>query len=416
MAKSRKDSKGRVLRKGETVRSSNGMYQYAYTDNYGKRQYIYANDLVTLRQKEEEILRDRLDGIDSRIAKNQCLNDIFDKYMATRKDLAARTYAGYLYQYNAYVRPTIGKRKIKDIKYSDILYFYKVLMEEHNLSYGTIEHLQREIHPAFEMAVRDCVIRTNPTHNVLGQLKKQTGAKRGVRNALTPEQQKAFLQFMDGHPVFAHWKPIYTFFIGTGVRVGELSGLRWCDIDFENGFITVDHAVVYFAGKMNKTGKRLYISTPKTEAGVRKIPLVKEVRNALEEIKQYQFDNGIFCKAEIDGYTDFIFLNRFGNVFIQPDLDRALGRVIDAYNDTELHNAALKKREALLLPHFTCHSLRHTFCARFCEIETNLKVIQSVMGHVDIGTTMNIYAEVSEAKKKQSMEALSEKLDLFCNN
>ena len=413
MAKSRKDSKGRVLRKGETVRSSNGMYQYAYTDKYGKRQYIYANDLVTLRQKEEEILRDRLDGIDSQTAKNQRLNDIFDKYMATRKDLAARTYAGYMYQYNAYVRPTIGRRKVKDIKYSDIFYFYKVLMEEHNLSYGTVEHLQREIHPAFEMAVRDCIIRTNPTHKVLGQLKKQTGAKRGVRNALTPEQQKAFLQFMDGHPVYGHWKPIYTFFIGTGVRVGELSGLRWCDIDFENGFITIDHAVVYFAGKMNKTGKRLYISTPKTEAGIRKIPLVKEVRNALDEIKQYQFDNGIFCKAEIDGYTDFIFLNRFGNVFIQPDLDRALSRVIDAYNDNELHNAALKKREALLLPHFTCHSLRHTFCTRFCENETNLKVIQSVMGHVDIGTTMNIYAEVSEAKKKQSMEALAEKLDLF---
>lgn len=102
-------------------------------------------------------------------------------------------------------------------------------------------------------------------------------------------------------------------------------------------------------------------------------------------------------------------------MFIQPDLDRALGRVIDAYNENELHNAALKKREAELLPHFTCHSLRHTFCARFCEIETNLKVIQSVMGHVDIGTTMNIYAEVSEARKKQSMESLSEKLDLFCS-
>lgn len=62
--------------------------------------------------------------------------------------------------------------------------------------------------------------------------------------------------------------------------------------------INVGHAVVYFAGKMNKMEKRLYISTPKTEAGVRKIPLVKGGRNALEEIKHYQSDNGIFCKAE----------------------------------------------------------------------------------------------------------------------
>jgi integrase len=414
MAKSRKDSKGRVLRKGETVRSSNGVYQYAYTDNFGKRRYIYANDLVALRQKEEELLRDRLDGIDSQTAKTQTLNDVFDKYMATRKDLAARTYAGYMYQYNNHVRPTLGKRKIKDIKYSDVLYFYKKLMEEKNLSYGTIEHLQRELHPAFEMALRDCVIRMNPTHNVLGQLKKQTGATRGVRNALTPDQQNAFLNFLDGHPVYDHWKPIYTFFIGTGVRVGELSGLTWKDVDYDNGFITIDHAAVYFAGKMNTTGKRIYISTPKTAAGIRKIPMVKEVREALEKIRKYQKENGIFCKAEIDGYSDFVFLNRFGNVFLQQDLDRALSRIIDAYNDEALYQAALKKKkDALLLPHFTCHSLRHTFCARFCENETNLKVIQSVMGHVDIGTTMNIYAEVSEAKKKQSMEALAQKLELF---
>lgn len=273
--------------------------------------------------------------------------------------------------------------------------------------------MQREIHPAFEMAVRDCIIRNNPTHKVLGQLKKQTGAKRGVRNALTPEQQQAFLQFMDGHPIYDHWKPIFTFFIGTGVRVGELSGLRWKDVDFENGYITIDHAVIYFVGKLNKTNKRIYVSTPKTEAGIRKIPMVSEVRKALDEVKQYQYDNGIFCKSDIDGYTDFIFLNRFGTVYLQQDLDRSLSRIIDAYNDCELHEASLNKREALLLPHFTCHSLRHTFCARFCEHETNLKVIQSVMGHVDIGTTMNIYAEVSEARKKQSMEALAENLKLF---
>lgn len=413
MAKSRKDNKGRVLRKGESYRSSGGKYQYTYTDESGKRRYIYSKNLTTLRQKEEQLLRDTLDGIDSEQAKNQTLNNIFDKYMATRKDLSGKTFAGYMYQYNAHVRKGIGNRKVKDIKYSDILLFYKKLMEESKLSYGTIEHLQRELHPAFEMALRDCIIRTNPTHKVLGQLKKQTGAKRGVRKALTPEQQQAFLKFMDEHPVYGHWKPIYTFFIGTGLRVGELSGLTWKDIDIENGVITVDHAVVYFAGKMNKTQKKVQISTPKTDAGIRKIPMVQEVRRALEEIKQYQYDNGIFCSAEIDGYSDFIFLNRFGRVFLQQDLDRALGRIIDAYNDTAIHEAMRNHREALILPHFTCHNLRHTFCARFCENESNLKVIQSVMGHVDIATTMNIYAEVSEAKKKASMEALSEKMVLF---
>lgn len=66
-----------------------------------------------------------------------------------------------------------------------------------------------------------------------------------------------------------------------------------------------------------------------------------------------------------------------------------------------------------MLPHFTCHNLRHTFCTRLCENETNIKVIQSIMGHVDIKTTMNIYAEVSEKKKQESLNQISEKLNLF---
>lgn len=269
------------------------------------------------------------------------------------------------------------------------------------MSYGTIEHLQRELHPAFEMAVRDCLIRTNPTSQILGQLKQQTKVKRNIRKALTPEQQKAFLQFMDGHPVYDHWKPLFTFMIGIGVRVGEFSGLRWEDVDLKNGYITIDHAMTYFAGKMNPTEQRTYISKPKTEAGIRKIPIVPEVRKVLDEVKQYQYENGIFCRTEIDGYTNFIFLNRFGNVYLQQTLDRTLARIIDAYNDMELHDAAKKKRNAILLPHFTCHVLRHTFCARLCEHETNLKIIQSIMGHIDIGTTMNIYAEVSEERRNQ---------------
>ena len=161
---------------------------------------------------------------------------------------------------------------------------------------------------------------------------------------------------------------------------------------------------------MNKSEKKLYISTPKTKAGVRTIPMVKEVVEALQEVKEYQVHNDIACNVEIDGYTDFIFLNRFGNVFIEYNLDRALARIIDTYNKEIL---ASKKKDAVILPHFTCHSLRHTFCSRFCEHETNIKVIQSIMGHVDIQTTMNIYAEVSEAKKKESMDSLSNKLMLF---
>lgn len=413
MAKIRKDSKGRVLRSGETVRKSTGTYQYAYTDYYGKRRYIYANTLMDLRTKEEELLRDRLDGINSIAAREMSLNDMFKKYMDTRHDLAPRTFQSYIYLYNAHVRNEFGKNKLNNIRYSDVLIFYKKLINDKQLSYGTVETIHRIIYPIFEMAVRDCIIRNNPAHKVLGQVKKATGAERGIRNALTIEEQEAFLKFMKGHPVYDHWKPIFSFMLGTGVRVGELCGLTWKDVDLTNGFITIDHALVYFAGKLNKTGKRLYMSTPKTAAGIRKIPIIPGVRKALEEVKQYQYDNGIICRSEVDGYTNFVFLNRFGNVYLQSALDRNLVRIIDSYNDYEIHEAELNKREALLLPHFSCHCLRHTFCARVCENETNLKVIQALMGHVDIKTTMNIYAEVSDRKVKSSLDNLQDSINLL---
>lgn len=413
MANSRKDNKGRVLWKGETYRKSDGRYQYTYTDIEGKRQYIYENDLAKLRKKEANLIKNKLDGIDSVKAKTKTLNDMFDKYMSTRHDLTDRTFAGYSYQYDAYVRNSIGKRKLKDIKYSDMLVFYKHLIEDYDLAIGTVERLHRTLHPTFDMAVRDCIIRINPTDKVLVQVKKQTDSSRAKRRALTPTEQRVFLDYLKNHPVYEHWRPIFVFLLGTGLRVGELSALTWKDIDMSNSSINVDHALIYFAGKKNKSKQKKFISTPKTGAGVRLVPMVKEVKEALRDIKKYQQLCGLVSREEIDGYSDFVFLNRFGDVIVQYNLDRALDRIITSYNELKIQESQKHKTEPVLLPHFTCHSLRHTFCARFCENETNIKVIQSVMGHVDIDTTMNVYAEVSEAKKKASMESLADKLNLY---
>ena len=413
MANSRKDDKGRVLRKGESYRKKNEMYQYSYTDESGKRQYVYAKDLMHLRQKETELLRDRLDGIDSKKAEVLTLNNVFDKYISGRIDLKPWIKANYEMQYNAHVRKNIGNRKIKEIRYSDMVNFYTNLLQEQNLSMGTVEYIQRVIRPAFEMAVRDNIIRYNPTEKVLRQLSTKVKKKKIVRKALTLEQQRAFLSFLDEHPVFKHWKPIFTFLIGTGVRVSEFCGLTWNDVDLENDIITIGHQVIYFAGKANRGKQRKFISEPKTEAGIRKIPIVKEVREALEENKRYLKEQGIEGWREIDGYSNFVFLNKFGDVHTQSGLDRNLHRLVDAYNDYEIRRANKKGKSPLLLPNISCHNLRHTFCTRICENESNLKVIQELMGHVDIQTTMNIYAEVSDERRKSSLNAMSDNMILF---
>ena len=84
-----------------------------------------------------------------------------------------------------------------------------------------------------------------------------------------------------------------------------------------------------------------------------------------------------------------------------------------AYNEEEMAKALSENREPLLLPHFTAHNLRHTFCSRLCENEPNLKLIQSIMGHSSIQTTMDIYTEINENKKKEAMQNLSDKLNIF---
>lgn len=117
--------------------------------------------------------------------------------------------------------------------------------------------------------------------------------------------------------------------------------------------------------------------------------------------------------VEIDGMSGFIFCNRFGNVPNPQSVNRTIKRIIADYNASEVVEAKKQHREAVLLPDFSAHYLRHTFCTRLCEQETNLKVIQSVMGHKDIQTTMDIYAEATEEKKQESFERLAATLDIF---
>ena len=110
--------------------------------------------------------------------------------------------------------------------------------------------------------------------------------------------------------------------------------------------------------------------------------------------------------------SDFVFLNRFGQPQNPQTVNRAIKRISVAYNEAELEKAEKEKREPQLLPPFSCHNLRHTFCTRLCENETNLKIIQDIMGHKDISTTMEIYAEATKEAKAHSFANLNGKLGI----
>ena len=124
MAVSRKDFRGRVLRKGEVQRSSDKKYMYTYTDPLGKRKYIYANDLITLREKEKQLIKKQLDGLDIYVSGRATIDNTFDRYISTKFDLKETTKSNYMYMYDRYVRNSFGRKKIAEVNYSDILQYY----------------------------------------------------------------------------------------------------------------------------------------------------------------------------------------------------------------------------------------------------------------------------------------------------
>ena len=278
MAKSRKDNKGRVLRKGETQRSCDGKYVYTYVDPEGKRRSIYSKDIMELREREVKLMKDQLDGLDAYAAGTSTINFVFDRYISTKAELRETTMRNYKYMYDRFIRGGFGKKKIAAVKYSDVLQFYYYLLNEVKISLGTLDTVHCLLHPTFQLAVRDEIIRNNPTDGVMKEISRESGKNRGIRHALTVEQQRAFMEYIANHPIYYHWWPMFTVLLGTGCRIGEALGLRWQDLDYDRRTISINHSLSYYQ-KPESNKSVLRISKPKTEAGIRTIPMLDVMKN-----------------------------------------------------------------------------------------------------------------------------------------
>lgn len=407
---SRKDNKGKVLRKGEFQRSD-GRYHYSYTNSEHKRIYVYANTLKELRDKERKIMMSTWTGIE-RLGEKVTLNILYDKNLSLKKGLKESTVSSYRQMYDNHVRDDFGKRDIQCIRYSDVMSFYNHLLNDKDLSIKSVQHIHCQLCSAFQLAVKDGLILSNPTDGCYGELKRQSGKRERRIRALTMDEQKRFLDFLDGHPVWGRYHSIFKVMVGTGLRVGELCGLRWQDIDPERRVIDVNHAVVYIKKIKGESKERLSITSPKTKTGNRQVPIMLPVIEGFKE--EYIIARSKHFKTvSLDGYTDFVFTQQNGTIYTSMRLDKALKDIVRAYNNQEMVIAEYEHRAPELLPHISNHMLRHTFCTRLCERDVNLKVIQTVMGHASINITMDIYAEVSEEKKLAEIDKLADELDIF---
>ena len=399
----RKDDKGRVLKEGEYQRK-NGTYRYRWVDKSRKEHSIYAKTLDELRIEESKILKDTLDGIATGC--KLTLNDMYERWRLLKRGLKENTFRNYQYMYDTFVKPKFGKAYLQDIKKSDVKAFYVYLHEVRKLTFATIDCVNTVVHQVFDMAVGDEYIRYNPASNAMKELRRSEAGEVHAARALTVKEQEAFEYTLSHDPRYKRWHPIFTTILLTGLRVGEVAGLRWCDIDFEKNLISINHTLVYFSRGKSEGGSTYAINTPKTKAGCRTVPMMPEVREALMEEREYQELEEIRCNVTIDGYTDFVFLNRFGGVFNQSALNRALDRIERDHNMDVIKK---DKKDAVLLPPLTNHWLRHTFSTRMVESGMHPKALQEILGHKDITTTMNIYTDASTDFTSREIEKYQEK-------
>ncbi|MBO4911604.1 MAG: site-specific integrase [Butyrivibrio sp.] len=399
--KKRFDKDHRVLQKRESQRRD-GTYTYRWTDIFGKRHSIYASTLEDLRIKEQKVELRRLEGIREPPA-DLTVERLYDTWIKLKRGIRATTHSGYIFVFDSLIRPYLGKKRVTLVKRSDVRAFYISLLESRGLAITTVENVHNVLQQVFQYAVDDDILRKNPCNNVLKEIKASyCDIKRVKKDALTLKQEINFLKYLHDSERYCHWYPAFFIMANTGLRVGEFTGLRWQDVDLENGVIDVNHTLVYF--RHNNEGRSRYaIQTPKTENGIRKVLMTAAVIQAFRMEKKYQDLAGIKSIDEIDGYEDFVFINIKGHVQNQGALNKAIKRVVLEYNLLLAESGNNNPED--YLPHFSCHILRHTYATRAIESGVMPIWLQHQLGHSEIQTTLDIYVTPTEELKNKEMKS-----------
>ena len=378
----RKDVNGRVLRTGESQRK-NLRYDYRYTDSFGKRRSIYANDLKELRKKEQILHQQQEAGINYATAKISVV-ELLERYIMLKQGVRYSTKVNYRFVLNLVKREEFGCRSIASIKISDAkLWFMK--LQSDGRSYSTISCIRGIVRPAFQMACDEDVIRKNPFNFGLAGVVTNDTVR---RNALTEQEQSLFMTFVKNDPHYSRYYDEFNVLLGTGMRVSELCGLTKNDLDFENSKICVERQLTR---EKNGTYR---VDTTKTASGIRFIPMSDSVEASFQRILK----NRMTPKSErmVDGYTGFVFLDRNGNPMVSLHVENHMKWALKKYQRTH----------EIPLPPITPHVFRHTFCTNMANAGMDVKSLQYIMGHSDASVTMNVYTHTSFEHAKQSMQKI----------
>ena len=385
MSEKRKDKKGRIFRSGEGQRP-NKTYFYRYHRNGDKKWcYVYAPTLEELRQKEEVIQRDLLDGIDY-VGGEITVAELVDRYINLRRGLKENSMRAYDSAINRIHADSFGSRMIRSVRLPDGKGWF-VSLHDKGLKQNTIGILQSVVRPAFEMAVDDDIIRKNPFKFKLSDVVPKDAY---VRDALTKEQQEKYLQFVQD--CGGNYYDDIVILLGTGLRVSELYGLTRADIDF-------DRRCIHVRRQLCRTAEKPYFVTPpKTKSGIRNVPMTDAVYMALMRVVKARTAPKV--ELLVDGYSGFLFLDKSGMPKVAMHLENYMRGL----------QARFEKAYGKSVPRITPHVLRHTFCTNVQQAGLDVKSLQYLMGHSNASVTLDVYTHSSFDSVERAFEQIASSL------
>lgn len=392
----RKDNRGRVLNDGET-QGKDGKYRYQYTDVLGERKAVYSWKLLpadktpagkrkdlSLREKEKQILADLNNDIIP-CGGNMTVLDLVQKYISQKIGVRHNTRANYNFVVNIIKKEEFGTRRIDKVKLSDAK-AWLIKLQADGRGYSSIHSIRGVIRPAFQMAVDDDLLVKNPFQFELATVVVNDSV---TREAITRKQEKQFLEFVKNDKHFCrYYDGIYILF-KTGLRISEFAGLTISDIDFKNRKITVDH-------QLQRTRDMQYvIEDPKTSCGTREIPMTNDVYDCFERIIENRKKPKI--EPTVGGKIGFLFLDKNNMPMVALHWEKYFQHIREKYN-------SIYKEQ---MPKVTPHVCRHTFCSNMAKSGMNPKTLQYIMGHSDIGVTLNTYTHTNFENAQEEMRKVA---------
>ena len=368
---------------------------------HGRMLRMYNKDLDKLLEEFESAKQDmraELEYITGRMTLNEWFDEWFDKVQA--KKIKPTSIAPMKNCFRRQIGKYIGERKLRDIRPIDIQNVINAADERGEVNSSTKEALSR-LSKCFEYAVASGIVDRNPCPLVELPYEMR---KTEEELPLTKEEERRFLD----EAGTSWYKEMFFFMCLTGVRVGEVGGLSWKDIDFENKVINIRHSLTcqYLNGV-----KTMILNTPKTVNSIRQIPFLGDMEKILRSQKKKQRalrkELGEERWRGKDELSDMVFTTTYGSPCSRYIVQKEIDKIIERINEAETVKAVEENRCPSSFRNFHPHTLRHTFATRCFEDGIEPKVVQKLLGHSNISITLNIYTHVLEQKMGCEVEKLN---------